>query len=200
MTSAASSSDRLRPLRRQPGDSRRTRGPSRHSLTARAANGSSGRVDGAGSALPCSSRTIAENQTPSSRRRSATSSRSSGADRLRARRRPWPRTRNGAFLALRCRQARHMRRAAAASRHSAAASCPGPGWSRKVQAPPSSSRPSRADSGAAPRAAPMLIRLGTLATKRRNRVASSSLAPVGQGACVPGGIIGFPRGLHRAGG
>ena len=45
MTSAASSSDRLRPLRRQPGDSRRTRGPSRHSLTARAANGSSGRVD-----------------------------------------------------------------------------------------------------------------------------------------------------------
>ncbi|WBH69682.1 hypothetical protein PALA12_02171 [Pseudomonas aeruginosa] len=87
MTSAASSSDRLRPLRRQPGDSRRTRGPSRHSLTARAANGSSGRVDGAGSALPCSSRTIAENQTPSSRRRSATSSRSSGADRLRARRR-----------------------------------------------------------------------------------------------------------------
>ena len=58
MTSAASSSDRLRPLRRQPGDSRRTRGPSRHSLTARAANGSSGRVDGAGSALPCSSRTI----------------------------------------------------------------------------------------------------------------------------------------------
>lgn len=140
-------------------------------------------MDGAGSALPCSSRTIAENQTPSSRRRSATSSRSSGADRLRARRRPWPRTRNGAFLALRCRQARHMRRAAAASRHSAAASCPGPGWSRKVQAPPSSSRPSRADSGAAPRAAPMLIRLGTLATKRRNRVASSSLAPAGQGAC-----------------
>ena len=43
----------------------------------------------------------------------------------------------------------------------------------------------------APRAAPMLIRLGTLATKRRNRVASSSLAPAGR-VLAPGGIIGFP--------